>query len=153
MRYPRRNKNMSNTYKYSTREGAIKQLQKFFDGITANEITVSEAFKAWGRDPQPTEQNKSWLSNKLTHLKIHRLVKPVYIHNENNRRSLDKIQLLPEGLAALGRSDYKNASDGVTSTKLNTDTILLEDIMKAIPRIQKENPNFEITLSVTPKSG
>ncbi len=144
---------MSNTYKYSTREGAIKQLQKFFDGELTNEISISNAFRAWGRDPEPTEQNMSWLSNKLTHLKIHRLVKPVYIHNKNNRRSLDKIALLPEGLAALGRSGGKIGNDADGVQKIDASSISLEDIMKAIPRIQKENPNFEITLNVSPKTG
>ena len=129
-----------------TREGAVEMLKQFFPAGSVNEITVQQAFSQWERNPDDQVTNKSWLSNKLTHLKIHRLAEPMYGRSDKKRRTLTGIKLLPEGMKALGRaSDIQEIPESIHHY------ISLEDIMKQIPRLQKDNPEFNITFSVNPK--
>src|SRR5258706_8165628 len=85
-----------------TRETAIENIKKIFSNCSEDSISLQDAFIAWGRDPAKIVKNKAWLSNRLTHLKYHNLVKPVYVW-KNNRRVLDKLELTMEGKKQLGR--------------------------------------------------
>ena len=133
--------------KYRTRSAATENIQKTFINTPEDIISVEGIFKAWERNLEKVKDNKSWLSNKLTHWKYHNLVKPIYSF-KTGHRVLEKIQLTLEGKKAIGRV----GEDVVTANTSNgIKKITFEDIMKEIPRIRKENPDFNITLSVTPR--
>lgn len=140
---------------YKTRESSIENVKKFFSNTSGDAITLEEAFAAWGdRDDRSFEDNKSWISNLLTHLKYHNLVKPIY-SRKNKRRVLTRIQLTLVGKKALGRidesteiapefvkevqEDHYNRSNGKMS---------LSDAMKMIAKLRKDNPEYQITFDI-----
>jgi hypothetical protein len=89
--------------KYRSKETAIDNLRQFFSKMEQDAITLEEAVKAWGgRENYSNEQNENWIRNKLTHLKYHNLIKPVY-KLRNGRRVFDRIQLTLEGKKAIRR--------------------------------------------------
>ncbi len=140
--------------KYRTKESAIENVKLFFSNHpTEDTITLEQAWEAWGRDLDDKAGNMSWFSNKLTHLKYHNLVKPVYAHR-NSRRVLAGIQLAMEGKRALGRLGKTSDEDSVSNEVSGTRPMFsLEEIMKAIPKLRKENPDFDITFDVKLRNG
>jgi hypothetical protein len=145
-----RNENMKN--KYKTRETSINTVKQFFKDSSSDIITLEEAFKSWGRDLQKIDDNKAWLSNKMTSLKYHNLVVPIY-SIINNKRVLSKIQLTLEGKKAIGRIGENIITDTLRSSpdQDSRTEITLDDILRVIPKLKKENPDFNVTFSVTPK--
>ncbi len=133
-----------------SRKSAIENLKQFFSTTQEDVIPVQDAYVAWGRNLENVEGNKAWFSNKLTHMKFYNLVKPVYAV-ANNRRRLDKIQLTMEGKKALGRIEGADGMEDILLTKNNHNKLTIDDFMREYPRLKKENPEFNIVFSVTPK--
>lgn len=129
-----------------TREAAIENVKRFFSNSPdVDSISIEEAFVAWGRpDPENAQAHKAWLSNMLFHLKYHNLVTPIYSF-DSGRKRLTELQLTLEGKKSLGRIESAN------EPRNGERTVSLGEVMKAIPKIKKENPDFNITFSVTPK--
>jgi hypothetical protein len=136
--------------KYKTKETSVENVQLLFQNTTEDRISVGEAYKAWGRDTNKVEENKIWLSNKLTSLKFHNLVSPIYTVI-NNRRVLNAIQLTIEGKRALGRIG-ENVEVINAPPNQSNELITIDAILKAIPRLKKENPDFDIVFKVNPKN-
>lgn len=131
------------------RETAIEIVKKFFSNTSGDVVTLQEAFEAWGRRLENVEKNRGWMSNMLTHLKYHNLVKPLY-DMKSGHRKLDKLQLTLEGKRAIGR--FEENSNGETSQVTNGhNDISIEEIMKAVPKLQRDNPEFDIEFSVRAK--
>lgn len=128
---------------------SIENIKQFFANTSEDIITLEEAYIAWGRDTTKEFENKAWLSNKLTALKYHNLVKPVYALR-NKKRVLDKIQLTMEGKKALGRIGEDVIMPESIPTNGKT-VITLEDVIKVISRLRRENPEINIVFSITPK--
>lgn len=145
---------MPSTKPYKSKQAAIENVKAFFANSPEEDaVTLEEAFRAWGRpNPEDIEGHKGWLSNKLTALKYHNLITPIYSYS-NGRRKLSHLQLTIEGKRALGRLNghYEESSAGKPPLKNNENVITLVEVMIAIPRIRKENPDFDINFSVTPK--
>ena len=140
--------------KYKSREASVETVRHIFQNTNEDYIALEDAFKSWGRDLSKVEENKAWFSNKLTSLKYHNLVIPIYTTN-NNRRILKKIQLTIEGKKAIGRlvKDTGLTIGSVVDIRSEHNEITIEDILKAIPKLRKENPDFDIIFKVTPKEG
>jgi hypothetical protein len=137
--------------KYRSKDSAVDNVRQFFSNNPSDDIvSLEDAFKAWGRNLDDTKGNMSWFSNKLTHLKYHGLVKPLYALR-NRRRVLDKIQLTLEGKRALGRIEGGEIEGELNNTNGHNTRISIEEIMKELPRLKRENPEFNIIFSVTPK--
>lgn len=136
--------------KYLQKETAIENTQRFFSNTEGDSITLQEAFIAWGRDLTKEEENRAWFSNKLTNLKYHNLVKPVY-HLRNSRRILEKVQLTLEGKKLLGRiveaMPVTTETTGAASQATKNGTSF-EEIMKIVARMREAHPEFEITFDV-----
>ena len=133
-----------------SKEASVGNLRRFFTNTPNDDVVSLQAiYIAWERTDYPEAKNKIWLGNLLTSLKYHNLVKPVY-KVRNARRVLDGVQLTMEGKRALGRIegaiplDDKTVPNGIKE-------ISIEQIMKAMPRLRRENPEFNITFSVIPK--
>lgn len=136
--------------KYRTKESAIDNVKLFFSNhLSEDTISIQEAFTAWGRNLEDLKGNMGWFSNKMTHLKYHNLVKPIYTL-KNARRVLDKIQLTMEGKKALGRIEGNSDNNDTISpdTSHNGSLLSIADAMKIVARLRKENPDYEINFDV-----
>lgn len=134
-----------------SRRSAIENLKQFFSNTSEDIISVQDAYVAWGRNLENVEGNKAWFSNKLTYMKYHNLVKPVYVVR-NNRRNLDKIQLTMEGKKVLGRIEGSSDENISSSTNGNNNSLSIADVMKIVARLRKENPDYEINFDVKLKN-
>lgn len=140
--------------KYRTRESAVDNVRIFFSTHPSDDtISIQDAFVAWGRNPDDAVGNKAWFSNKMTHLKYHNLVKPVYALR-NGKRILNKIQLTMEGKRALGRIEGNSDSNNMISSNANHNgnSLSIADAMKIVARLRKENPDYEISFDVKLKN-
>ena len=131
--------------KMKSKVASIENVKKFFSGSSGDEITLEEAFESWGRPTENVEQNRGWMSNLLTHLKYHNLVNPIY-DTKSGYRKLGGLQLTLEGKRAIGRFEKDNGTVTNGHAKIS-----IEDIMKAVPKLRKENPEFRIRFVVEPK--
>lgn len=84
-------------------ETATEYLKKMYSNATSDSLTLPEIYSAFNRSTQDPRTNRTWFGNKLTFLKRHNLVTPIYIVKDNSQ-VLDKIQLTEEGRKILGRT-------------------------------------------------
>lgn len=84
-------------------ETATEYLKKMYSNTTSDSLTLPEIYSAFNRSTQDPRTNRTWFGNKLTFLKRHNLVTPIYIVKDNSQ-VLDKIQLTEEGKKILGRT-------------------------------------------------
>lgn len=128
-------------------DSAIDNVKRFFSNSPDSDVvSIEDAFKAWGRPETDPEKNKAWLSNVLFHLKYHDLVSPIYSYSHGRKR-IEKLQLTMKGKKVLGRIGI----DDDTAVQNKSNLISIEDILKALPKLRQENPDFNITFSVSPK--
>lgn len=133
-----------------SRGASIENVKKFFSGSSGDEVTLEEAFEYWGRPAENIEKNRGWMSNLLTHLKYHHLVKPLY-DTKSGYRKLGGLQLTEEGKRAIGRFEEGNGNGTAGQVTNGHAKISIEDILKAVPKLRKENPEFRIRFVVEPK--
>jgi len=137
--------------KYKGRDASIENVKRLFSSTSGDTVSIAEVFQSWPRDPENEKRNRAWLSNLLSLMKFHNLVKPYYI-TKNGPKTLDKLELTLEGKEVLGRSEESSGSNGIVSqTTGGNSKISIEDILKAVPKLRKENPEFDIEFSVKPK--
>lgn len=130
--------------KYVTYAAAVETLKGFFkDHPDSDIVSLHEIYIASNRDLNQPELNKSWVGNKLTHLKHYQLVTPIYTHGR--RKVLDKVQLTSEGKKALGRAG--NSSTYAASDEVRRE-VTLESIANDIREFEKKNPSVVLELSV-----
>jgi len=132
-----------------SRSSAIENLKQFFSNTPEDTISIQDAYVAWGRNLENVEGNKAWFSNKLTYMKYHNLVKPVYVVR-NNRRNLDKIQLTMEGKKVLGRIEGTDSSnENMTQQNGKPSSISLVDLTKLVAQFKKTNAeDYDITFDI-----
>ena len=137
-----------------TRESAIENVKRIFTNTAEDVVSLQDAYIAWGRNTENEVKNKEWLSNKLTYLKYHNLVKPVYSY-KSGRRKLEKLQLTLEGKRELGRIEDSPHTNSVASLAIKSDDnpLSIADAMKIVAKLRKENPDYEISFDVKLKSG
>lgn len=144
---------MPTTKRYKSPRAAIEMVKRFFAHTTDDSISLEDVFRMWGRDAEKVKQNKAWLSNKLTQLKYHDLIIPVYSY-KNGRRRLEKIQLTLEGKRVLGRiGENIDNANGDSIVKANSNSVSFTNIMQRVAELRKENPDYEITFFVKLKGG
>ena len=118
--------------------GTLKMF--FAKSPLADSVTADEIFANAGRDPMAVTQNKSWLKNKLTHLKSYNLATAVY--TKTNPRTLIGIALTPDGKRIL-----QDELNGGQDSKV----ITLESIANDIKEFRKQNPSIELEFRVSIK--
>lgn len=131
--------------KYLSEEAAVETLKQIFSQTNTDSISPKEASLAWGRETYSDEENRRWFDNKMTHLKHHILVKPVYTRR-NSRRVLDKIQLTLGGKRALEKIENDEELD--TPSANRSGNLSISDAMNIVSRLRKENPEYQITFDV-----
>lgn len=140
------------TYKKPSEYSATRTLQRFFAKYPeANSITVPQIFDSVERNgPEYVDKNDGWLSNKLTGLYAHSLVKPVYSYNP--WRKLEKLELTQRGKTALNREDAPSIEDrentDTTERKSGGTTVTYQDLAKAVVAFRNDNPDLDITFEV-----
>lgn len=128
--------------KIRSKESSVENIKRLFsNSLEKDEVSLEEAFRSWGRpNPENIDLHKAWLSNLMTHLTYHNLIRSVYSYGEGRKR-LTGLVLTHEGKRALGRIDQ--GADG------NDDIILsVNDVMKIVAKLRRDNPEYEITFDV-----
>lgn len=137
--------------KHKSRSTAVHMLKRIFKNTPEDFINLEGVFNAWGRDLSKLEDNKSWFSNKIPHLKYHELVTPVYSYGNGPRR-LEGIELTLEGKRELGRTGETVSINNGVSPLTNghiASKVTLEgamDIVKQLKEVYKDT--YEITFDV-----
>lgn len=136
---------------YKSKETTIENVKRFFSQAPpgGDIVTLEEAFRGWGREnPEHVEAHKRWMSNELTHLKYHNLVKPVY-STVGGKKKLVKLQLTLDGKKVLGRiGEQLTINDSSSAVKEENSPVSFGDVMKMVAKLRKENPDYEITFDV-----
>lgn len=119
-----------------------------------------------GRGDYPDEKNKTWLTNKLTHLKHYGLAAPVY--SEGRPRRLMSVRLTRQGKEELGAAPMVTVRSvaGVASVVPSPAPITiplpapsaaarisLNDIARDIKLYEQQNPDIELDLSIKIRKG
>jgi hypothetical protein len=136
--------------KYMSLQAAVGTLKRFYKkSLDEDSISLEQIVYASDRQKIDADKNKSWIGNKLTHLKYHELLEPVYSYDP--RKTLSGVKLTSLGKEALGRHSTTTQSTAVTgSAQINA--ITLESIARDIRTFSKQNPSIKITLSVELKN-
>lgn len=129
-----------------SKTAGIETLRRFFPDNSADEVSIDEALQAAGRpmEMEKAEDNRAWLSNKLTTLKYHNLLTVHYTYDDG-RRKLDRLRLTLNGKRALGR--VEDGGYGEIEPKMNN-VVTPPDIMKEIAQLKKNYPEYEITFDM-----
>lgn len=146
---------------------AKNYLKLFFKNTSSDYASVEEIYAAADRTNEPEDKNKQWLGNKALYMrKEHGLIETVFAAKHGSAPAkISGYRLTDKGLLLLGRIrrnaddagtpppslfDKKEDHNGFRSTDKE---ISLEDVMKLIPKLKQEHPEFEITFDVRLKNG
>jgi hypothetical protein len=141
---------MATTHKRPSEASAANTLKRFFSQHPdAAVLTVSEALEGAGRGSEDFEaSNQGWLSNKLTALYYHDLVKPIYTLHPY--RKLDRLQLTTKGRQLLDKARASEQFDfqrtffpsgpkqSAPPQAIDPDDITIELMLAAAERINKK---------------
>ena len=112
-----------------------------------DEILVEDAFALGKRNPGRTEENITWLRNKLTRWKKRGIAEPLYHATYNpaskggQRYRLIGIKLTERGKRLLGKPVSQE----------DTYHITLADVITVVERLQREHLDFEIRFEIKRK--
>ncbi|WP_186763409.1 hypothetical protein [Lentzea tibetensis] len=117
---------------------AVGVLERIFADPAKEVLAVDEVLANAGRDARWVQQNKRWLSNRLTSLVAHDLVESVH----GKSRRLEGVRLTPAGKTALlaGAESYRSRGK-----------ITLEDIAIQIRIFESQNPSIKVNFAVVSK--
>lgn len=129
-------------------EKATEYLKMFYPSVVGDEVVLRDIFTFAGLNLSEEKKNKVWLGNKLSPMKKHGLVTPMYKNGY-----LVGVRLTELGKRILGRTNGNSSLSASNSPEIknNHGEITLEEILRVIPKLRQENPEFKITFSVTPK--
>jgi hypothetical protein len=133
-------------------DAATATLKRFFKNDNdKNALSIDQVMAATDRTSYGLDKNKSYLTNKLTHLKYYDLAEPVY--DFNPRKNLSGIRLTTLGKKALGRNEAPVPATTQSTTSVAPAPLMtLETIAENIRIFKRQNPSIKITLSVELKS-
>ncbi|HET7638916.1 MAG TPA: hypothetical protein VFK47_09280 [Ktedonobacteraceae bacterium] len=138
-----------NVMNYITLSTAIDTTKAFFQG--REEVTLEDVYRAMGRDNKADEVNRSWITNRLTHLKHYGLVEPVYTKGRPSR--LIGIRLTEQGKRAIKQvalNEHSAVSDmpNVVGDTTEVDT-LIRSVRASIAVLEKKLPaELEVVFDV-----
>lgn len=148
-------KRQGTTYKKPSAFAATHMLQIFFREHPADSITPDEIIVAAGRNtPEFEAKNKGWLSNRLTPLYDHNLLRPVYSHQPFKK--LEKLELTINGKRALGRAAEPGLIDDNAEQPAKTPNaplnLTLDQMMEAVELLNAKHTTFQVELIVKPRT-
>ena len=134
---------------YKGRNASVENVKRLFSSTSGNTVSIEDVFRSWPRDPNEEKINRGWLSNLLSLIKFHNLVKPIYT-TKNGPKTLVELQLTPEGKEVLGRATVNSSnSEMVPSSGDGKNNVAdLDDIAKKIAKWEQQNEQFEVTFNV-----
>lgn len=132
------------TFKFKSREASEENLKKFFENNTSDTVKIEQIYTSWGRDLEDVDRNKAWLSNLLTHLKHHNLVKPVYNTN-GGKRVLSGVKLTQVGRRVLGMDEYEKPEKSSLDDEQNNKEI---NITAIVAQYIKDHPEYKVTFNL-----
>jgi hypothetical protein len=146
-----------NTYKRQSEYSAINTIKRFFAKFPESDsITVDQIFESAERNKEEyIDKNDGWLSNRLTGVYYHGLVKPTYSYGP--WRKLESIELTVKGKRLLGRVEEPQLIDKheqIQETHTNSFNLTVDDILMAVPKINERllTHRLKVTLEeVQPK--
>jgi hypothetical protein len=132
---------------YISNTAAIENLKRLFaTSPNADQLSLEELFIAAGRDLGNDQTNRNWLANKLTQLKYHDLVLPVYKYGQ--RKELVAVKLSLKGKNALGRlSPQPNGGERLLPAAISGDVNTL-DLANAVRTFRDNYPEFEVIFDI-----
>jgi len=127
-------------------------LDKFFSTTSGDEVTLTEIYKIYNFALTEEKKNRMWIGNKLTLLKKEGLVEPLYDGKKANS-PLRGLRLTDKGKGLLSRTlnSFATVTTPIKSDRKNG--ITLNDVVRAMPHIRRENPDFEITFDFRLRNG
>lgn len=141
------------TYKKMTETSAVRTLERFFLKYPDSDtITPSQILSGVSRNTAEYEgKNEGWLSNKLTGLYYHDLVRAHYSYHP--WRKLEKLELTIKGKRALGRAAEPviatdDAMPADSDTSIRRQSMSQQDLARAIVDFRNENPDLEVVFEV-----
>jgi hypothetical protein len=145
---------MPSTNKYKSKTAAGETLKRFFAGNPdSDRVSVEEIFRNTGREDKKPRANMAWLSNKLTTLRYHDLISSEYSYQ--GKRRLKSISLSLDGKRALGRAGSglsTNPGPQPDNRPADGQTASLEDALTIVSQLKKRYPEFDIDLTIKPKT-
>ena len=137
---------MKKTKNYISRTAAVENLRRLFSpSPNADQLSLQEIFIAAGRERENEQTNRNWLANKMTQLKYHNLIKPIYKYGQ--RKELVAIKLGLEGKKALGRLSEGRENPPLLNSALSADGPALE-IAEAVRAFRDNYPEFDVVFEV-----
>jgi hypothetical protein len=129
-------------------QASVETLRIFFSlASDADVVSIENVFAAAKRADRADNQNRSWLSNKLTSLYFHGLVSA--IKDENGK--IRQLKLTAEGKKALNQHQASANRLPDRDTPPGKEVLTIEQIMDAIPELRKAHPKWDIVFTVNPK--
>ena len=146
---------MNNVKKYISEGAATETLQRIYSNSPDSDVVrLGDIFIATERTAIDEGTNRNWLANKMTQLRYHNLINPVY--RFDGRKRLDGVQLTIKGKRALGRLDADLIEDvtentNITPLKTGVSSLTLDDILEAVATLQEKHSGWDIQFTVNPK--
>jgi hypothetical protein len=138
---------MKKSKNYISQVAAVENLKRLFaTSPNSDQLSLEELFIAAARDDQPPQTNRNWLANKMTQMKYHDLIQPVYKYGK--RKELVALQLTLRGKKVLGRiSPQAHSSQSLTDASLSGEINTL-DVAAAVRAFRDNYPEFEVTFDI-----
>lgn len=131
---------------YISETAAVENLRRLFSpNPNADQLSLEEVFIAAGRERENGRTNRNWLANKMTQLKYHGLIRPIYKYGQ--RKELAAIKLSLKGKKALGRLSEGRDNSSLLNSALGTDVSAIE-VAAAVRAFRDNYPEFDVVFEV-----
>lgn len=141
---------------YKGRESSVGNVRKLFSNTSGDTVSINKVFESFERAQKDEKLNRAWLSNLLSLIKSHNLVRAVYT-TKHGPKTLTELELTLEGRRALGRSNgngHPVESDAIQSKENGrSEQSIVSDFMEAHQRVKDyfEKRGLEIIFEIKPK--
>jgi len=132
---------------YISQTAAVENLKRLFaNNPDSDQLSVEELLIAAARDDQKPQTNRNWLANKMTQMKYHDLIRPVYRYGE--RKKLVGIELSIRGKKALGRISADSSKTGQLPATQPGSPLGVQDITGSVKNFRDNNPEFDVVFEL-----
>jgi hypothetical protein len=138
---------MNKPSNYISENAAIETVKRLFaNSPDSDSVTLEEVYSATDRSDFNEQANKNWLSNKMTQIKYHDLIKSLYKYD--GRKKLVGIQLTIKGKRALGRISNDIIDDDQQVGDTNYKSVTASDVAKVVKVFRDNNPEYTVVFEV-----
>lgn len=128
----------------------------------AARLTPIEVYEATNRPPEHAKANRVWLSNRLTHLRHHGFVKPVY-STEGGPRKLEQVELTLRGRRAMRKleeagdsqesevpsllKEHEKESPAKTKTVADQRQVAIDELAVLVEEWAERHPAYRVNFT------